>query len=105
MAWRLRTVTGEDTSLSRLLGTGLLLLIAVFVAIWLFPPMGAAQEGEQGVRVRFLAEDPESGERAPVEGAGVIVLDRDGVEVGQGTSDAEGSAEIPLPPGIYTVEV
>jgi neutral amino acid transport system permease protein len=84
---------------------GLLLLIAVSIAIWLFPPTGAAQEGEQGVRVRILAEDPESGERTPVEGAAVTVLDRDGVEVGQGTSDAEGSAEISLPPGIYTVEV
>jgi neutral amino acid transport system permease protein len=65
-----------------------------------------AQEGEQGIRVRVLAEDPESGDRTPVEGVGVIVLDRESVELGQGTSDAEGNVDIPLSaPGIYTVEV
>ena len=59
-----------------------------------------------GIRVRILAQDPGSGERAPVEGVVVTVLDQQGSQLGQATSDAEGNAEIPLDaPGIYTIEI
>jgi branched-chain amino acid transport system permease protein len=65
-----------------------------------------AQEGGQGITVRAVADDPAAEERVPVEGVAVVVLDSGGAEVGEGTTDAEGVAEIPLDaPGIYTVEI
>ncbi|HEY4584017.1 MAG TPA: branched-chain amino acid ABC transporter permease [Acidimicrobiia bacterium] len=64
-----------------------------------------AQEGEQGVRVRILADDSATEEREPVEGVGVTFLDAEGAELGVGTSDAEGIAEIAVAAGIYTVEI
>ncbi|MGB5566304.1 MAG: branched-chain amino acid ABC transporter permease, partial [Acidimicrobiia bacterium] len=45
------------------------------------------------------------GERSPVEGVTVIVL-QDGVEIGTGQSDAEGAWEIPVPAvGVYDAQL
>jgi branched-chain amino acid transport system permease protein len=75
-------------------------------AFWLLPLPGQAQEGDQGVRVRVLAQDPEADERTPVEGVRVVLLDRSGAVLGEALSDAEGTAEIATAtPGIYNVEI
>ncbi|MEX1125406.1 MAG: hypothetical protein WEE53_07045, partial [Acidimicrobiia bacterium] len=106
MAWRNRSAPDHATSRRNRLKKSLLLLLIAASAFWLLPSVGLAQEGEQGVRVRILADDPETEEREPVEGVGVTFLDDEGAELGDGTSDAEGSVEIPVAaPGIYTVEI
>ncbi|MDP3983657.1 MAG: branched-chain amino acid ABC transporter permease [Acidimicrobiia bacterium] len=74
-------------------------------AVWLAPLPGLGQDGEQGARVRVLANDAETGERIPVEGVRVVVLDLDEV-VGEAVTDAEGTAQVAVPvPRVYRVEI
>jgi len=83
-----------------------LLILTASSVLWLLPSVGMAQEGEQGVRARVLADDPETDEREPVEGISVRFFDQSGTELGSEVTDAEGVAEIPLAaPGIYEVEI
>jgi branched-chain amino acid transport system permease protein len=89
----------------RIVSREALLFLAVS-AVLMLPSAVLAQEADQGITVRALANDPEAGERVPVEGVAVTVLDSGGSAVGEGTTDAEGVVEIPLDsPGIYTVEL
>lgn len=81
-------------------------MLIVLAAIWLAPLPGVAQEGEQGAQIRVLANDPEAGERIPVEGVRVVILDRNDQVVGEAVTDAEGTAQIAVPvPSVYRVEI
>lgn len=94
----------EARTSPRLVST--LMILIVMSAIWLAPLPGVAQEGEQGVQVRVLANDAETDERVPVEGVRVIVIDRNDQMVGEAVTDAEGTAQIAVPvASIYRVEI
>lgn len=75
------------------------LLLAVFLSAL---PVTAQEGGGEAVATRLRYED-ENGDRQPVQGATVRV-ERDGETIGEGTTDAEGNFELPVPgPGSYTL--
>ena len=73
---------------------------------------GPADTAAGAIQVRALAgptcpvvsdpPDPDCDDR-PVEGAGIIIRDEEGAEVGRMTTDGEGTAAIELPPGRYSL--
>ncbi|HET7846827.1 MAG TPA: hypothetical protein VFL72_04985, partial [Acidimicrobiia bacterium] len=105
MRWRNSSTSGRANSRGTRPPISFLLLLIAVVSLWLLPSVGMAQEGEQGVRARVLADDSATDEREPVEGIGVRFFDQSGAELGSEVTDAEGIAEMPLPPGIYEVEI
>ncbi len=76
--------------------------IVALLLLFLVPAIPARADGEN---VKGTLVQRVDGERVPVEGVVVVVL-QDDVEVGTATSNAEGAWEIPLPgPGIYDVRL
>ncbi len=89
---------GRDLSAS-------LIMIVALWAMWALSLPGLAQEQDQGVRVTVLLNDPEAEERSGLEGIRLEVTDAAEGVVGEGVTGPEGTADIPLPMGIYTVNI
>ncbi len=89
----------EGSVRRRAIGVLILVGIALFVAV---PALGQSSE-TVGTRLRY--ENAE-GDRVPVEGVGISVSTLEGIEVGSGTTDAEGTFEIPVSgPAVYVVSI
>lgn len=85
------------------LGAAVGIAAAVLLSIG-FPDAAAQVEGP-AVRGTLTATD-EEGERAPVEGVDVFIIDLDGTEVARGTSGPDGVFEVPLPgAGDFVAEI
>ncbi|HUO45686.1 MAG TPA: branched-chain amino acid ABC transporter permease [Acidimicrobiia bacterium] len=82
---------------------GLLFIVAA-AFVWLMPLPGMAQEGDQGVRVRVVSRV--DGERVPLEGVRILVIDRSGTTVAEGATNAEGTVDLAVTtPSVYRVEI
>ena len=83
----------------------MLAMAALTLLILGITPLSALAEGET-VSVQLRYEDQATGERVPVEGAAFVVRDDTGATVAEGTTDADGRFEAPLPgPGSYQLEL
>jgi len=91
----IRAATGTDWRFGRRFIV-VLTMSGLFLS-WMIAVAPAAYAEGEAVGTRLVVTDPESGERVPVEGVGVIVENAAGEDVGSGTTDAEGAVEVPVP--------
>ena len=80
-------------------------MLIIAAGLFLILPVGAvlAQDTE-AVTTTLQVENPDTGEREPVEGVSLTVTDADGNEIGTGTTDAEGVFLLEVPePGSYQI--
>ncbi len=80
-------------------------MLIIAAGLFLILPVGAvlAQDTE-AVTTTLQVENPETGEREPVEGVSFTVTDSAGNEIGTGTTDAEGVFLLEVPePGAYQI--
>ncbi len=78
-------------------------MLIIAAGLFLILPVGAAlAQDTEAVTTTLQVENPETGEREPVEGVSFTVTDAAGNEVGTGTTDAEGVFLLEVPePGTY----
>jgi branched-chain amino acid transport system permease protein len=78
-------------------------VLALGALLVVFAPAAGAQDSSTSIGGTL--EKIDGLDRQPVEGA-VVIVSRDGEEIGLGTSDAAGDWTVPVPePGVYRVEL
>jgi branched-chain amino acid transport system permease protein len=80
-----------------------IVMAIIAMGLFLILPVGAAlAQDTQSVTTTLRVENPDTGEREPVEGVTITVTDAAGNEVGSGATDAEGVFLLEVPePGTY----